>query len=129
SKFHIDPALLRITSAPELSRSAARLETHFTNILRLLDRAGNRSSVLWKQAVKNLTAAEINAAALGYSAGTAAGRAIGVETAEGLASTALEIINAGIKDPIIFELVGLIQEGVGADLISDMTLVIILPDI
>jgi hypothetical protein len=129
SKFHIDPALLRATKAPELNSSAARIAIHFTNILRLLDLAPDPTSPLWAKAVRLLTAHEVSVAALGYAADGAAGRAIGPATAEGLASVAHQIIRAGVKDPVIFELVGLFQEGIGADMVSDMTLAIILPDV
>src|SRR5260221_203897 len=80
-------------------------------------------------AVENLLFHEINIAALGYSADGASGRAMGRGTAIELAHTALEIVKAGVKDPVIFELAGLFQPRVGADLISDMTLAIILPDV
>jgi hypothetical protein len=129
SQFHIDPALLRGTSAPELKASANRLETHFADVLRLLARTDRSSGPLWEAAVSRLTVKEISAAALGYSSGSAAGRAVGRQTAEGTARIAHEIIRAGINDPVIFELVGLIQEGIGADMVSDITLRIILPDV
>jgi len=129
SKFHIDPALLRATQVPELRGSANRLASYFTDILRLLDHARQPAGPLWKEAIRRLTIPEIDVAALGYASDGAAGHAIGPDTAAELAETAFEIIHAGIKDPVIFELVGLIQDGVGADLISDMTLAIILPDI
>ena len=43
--------------------------------------------------------------------------------------TAKEIVDAGIDDPEIFELVGILEEGVGADRISDMVGRIIVQDI
>jgi hypothetical protein len=129
SQFHLDPALLRATAAKELKQSAKRLEDYFSDILRLLDNAPDQRGPLWTEAVRRLKVTELNVAALGYSADGAAGRAIGYDTAENLANTAWQIIRAGVKDPVIFELVGLLQKNVGADLISDLTLGIILPDI
>lgn len=46
-----------------------------------------------------------------------------------LIETALEIMEAGINDPEMFELVGLLEEGVGSDRISDMTAGIIINDL
>lgn len=43
--------------------------------------------------------------------------------------TAKEIVDAGIKDPEIFELIGLFEENVGADRISDMVGRIIVDDL
>lgn len=44
-------------------------------------------------------------------------------------ATASDIVEAGIKEPDIFELVGLFEENIGADRVSDMIVSIILPDI
>ena len=129
SLFHIDPALLRATTAPELRYSHQTFERYFADVLRLLTRARAQTSALWNEAIRRLMVPEINIAALGYSADGAEGHAIGFGLANNLATTAHEIIEAGISDPVIFELVGLIQEGIGADLISDMTLTAILPDV
>lgn len=43
--------------------------------------------------------------------------------------TAKEIVDAGIKDPAIFELAVVFEEDFGPDLISDMTLQVILDDV
>lgn len=43
--------------------------------------------------------------------------------------TAKQIVDSGIKDPEIFELMGLFQEGIGADRISDMVGRIIVDDL
>ena len=44
-------------------------------------------------------------------------------------ATTKELVAVGIKDPVIFELIGLFEEGVGADRISDMAISIIFNDI
>lgn len=129
SQFHIDPALLTICEVPEFESSHQRLEQHFENVLRLLNAAPAQSGPIWEAAIRNLTFREINIAALGYTAEGAGGKAMGLGIATELAKTAFEIVKAGIKDPVIFELVGLFQPKIGADLISDMTLRIILPDV
>ncbi|MCA9994491.1 MAG: hypothetical protein KDE56_02015 [Anaerolineales bacterium] len=46
-----------------------------------------------------------------------------------LAYSAIEIVKAGVKDPAVFELVGLLEDNIGADRISDMVARIILPDL
>ena len=43
--------------------------------------------------------------------------------------TAKEIVDAGIKDPEFFELLGLFEEGIGPDRISDMVGRIIIDDL
>jgi hypothetical protein len=72
---------------------------------------------------------EIPSTGLGYAKDDTEGSAIGRGLASQLADLASDIIDAGVDDPAIFELVGLLQEGMGADRISDMTVSIILPDL
>jgi hypothetical protein len=59
--------------------------------------------------------------ALGYSSASTQGGGIGIELAASIVGTAKEIIDAGVEDPIIFEIVGMFERGIGADRISDMT--------
>lgn len=127
SNFHIDPALLSVSRALELKDSHLLFERHFSNILRLLDHSTNPGDIFFKEATKLLVFPEIDSAALGYAASGRAGRGIGEGLARDVAHTALQIVKAGIKDPVIFELIGLFQEDIGADLVSDMTLQVILP--
>ena len=78
---------------------------------------------------RRLVFPEFPGSSLGYSKGHTEGSAIGAELAGQLTSLAKEIIDAGIQELEIFELVGLLQEGIGADRVSDMTVRIILPDL
>lgn len=63
---------------------------------------------------------------IGYSSKGTSGAGMGAKTITALLDVTKEILDAGIADPTIFELVGMLQEGVGADLISDMTANIII---
>jgi hypothetical protein len=128
SPFHVDPFLLRVTTTPELAGSHDRFERYFAEVLRLLA-ATDGNDPFFGECVRRLTFHETPFVALGYSKSGASGSGIGPKLATALADTALQIIRKGIADPVLFELVGLLQEGVGADRISDMTIRVILPDI
>jgi hypothetical protein len=129
SHFHIHPALLAATGTKELSTSANRIKKHFTDVIVLLDASKNETDVFFRRAWNKLIFPEISLAGLGYSKDDTHGRAIGPKLAKQITDTAFQIVKAGIKDPEIFELVGLFEEDVGSDLISDMCLQLILPDI
>lgn len=129
SKFHIDPHLLQIASAPELSHSYRKFQDHFQEIVRILKASTQTDDRFWREACKRLTFREISYTGLGYSTRHTRGKGIGPKLAAEVTQTASEIIHAGILDPALFELIGLFEEHIGADRISDMTLSIILLDV
>jgi hypothetical protein len=125
SRLHIDPALLRTTRVPELKGALKTFNGYFTDILKLIVRA-EAGGALERQAIKKLVFPEINEAALGFSDSDCGGKGVSLRKAEQLFYTAKEIIEAGIEDPAIFELAIVFEDGFGPDLISDMTLCVIL---
>ncbi|HEX6747539.1 MAG TPA: hypothetical protein VF092_09650 [Longimicrobium sp.] len=129
SRFHVDPHLLAVSAVPELQSAYTTFTRYFEEIIRLLDAAQTRTDPMFRTAVRKLVFREIPGVALGYSKGNISGSGIGIGLAKGIAETAQEIVAAGIKDPAIFELVGLFEEGIGADRISDMTIHIILSNL
>ncbi|MDZ7956129.1 hypothetical protein [Nostoc sp. DedQUE09] len=129
SKFHVDPHLLEATKIFELENSYQRFKEHFTEIIHLLQATKSFEDILFRTAHKKLIFPEPPFVSLGYSSEGSSGRGIGPGIAMNLTKTAWEIIQAGITDPVIFELVGLIEENIGADRISDMTICIIFSDI
>jgi hypothetical protein len=129
SKFHIDPHLLQYATIPELKDSYKSFKKYFKDIMPLLEASQKEDDRFWREAQKRLIFPEVPFVSLGYSVGGGSGRGIGPGLANRILSTAAEIVKAGIKDPIIFELVGLLEENIGADRISDMAISIILPDL
>lgn len=126
SKFHIDPFLLQKTKIPELENAYAAFQNYFRQVISLLENSTQVNDRLWREAEKRLIFKEVSYINLGYSKKSNKGNAIGAELARVICNSAAEIIKSGIKDPIIFELVGLFEERIGADRISDMTGQIIL---
>jgi hypothetical protein len=129
SKFYVDPHLLGSTKVLELENSYLSFKTHFTKIIHLLEATKHSSDRLFREAHKKLIFPELPFVSLGYSTEGTSGSGIGSGIALNLTNTAWEIIQAGITDPVIFELVGLIEENIGADRISDMAIHIILLDL
>lgn len=129
AKFFLDPHLLRRTKIPEFSKSRKKMIAYYRAIICLIANHKTSHDRAWNEALKRLTFKETKEVSIGYGAGTNIGRAIGPELASRLLNSAIEIVNMGIKDPQIFELIGLFEDGFGADRISDMTVAIIHEDI
>ncbi len=129
SKLYIDPSLLNKPKIKEFENSYSKFKTYFSEILTLIDHSQNQNDRFSREAFIKLQFKEFKYVALGYSIGNKSGNAIGPKIAINLLNTSHQIIKAGIKDPIIFELVGLFEKHIGADRISDMTIHIIKEDL
>jgi hypothetical protein len=129
SGLYLDPRLLKQTHVPELKGSYETFRKHFEKIIKILVKSKSSKDIFFRNAVKLLTFKEPGFLSLGYSSEGNSGRGIGPELARNLAVTAREIIEAGITDPEMFEIIGLLEENIGADRVSDMTARIMLPDL
>lgn len=128
TRLFIDPRLLETTKAPELSESSGKMSTHFCNVLTVVEKIKTKGDVFWRTADKQLRFPEVKGLSIGYGAGVN-GRGMGPKTRTKLLETIREIIVAGNNDPAIFELVGVFEDGIGPDFISDMIATIIMPDL
>jgi hypothetical protein len=126
SRLHVDPSLLTVCSIPEFRQTHQDFQKYFNDILVLVTNSKTKGDKLWNEAHKRLQFKEIGNTALGYSKNGTGGNAIGPKLAGNILETVSQIVAAGIKDPVIFELVGMIEEGIGADRISDMTIAILI---
>jgi hypothetical protein len=97
----IDPLLLN-SSQNKLIRKAGRrvYEQHFTRVIKFLAASKNIGDVAWRTAGKLLSFKEIRGTCLGYGSDSIDGSAFGPELTERLLSTAKEIVELGIKDPV-----------------------------
>jgi hypothetical protein len=125
NKLFVDPNLLKNTKAPELKGARADLSRYFTPVIKLLKVSKKFGDVAWDSAVKKLIFRENKGTALGYAGPGRSGRGIGPELAERLAQRGKQIIELGIEDSEMFELIGLFEEDFGADLLSDMAVAIL----
>jgi hypothetical protein len=72
---------------------------------------------------------EIKGTCLGYGARSVSGSGSGAFTTAGVMQTAKAIVDLGIDDPDLFVAMGLFEEGIGPDRISDMATNVIFPDL
>lgn len=125
ARLHIDPHLLGASGSPELRTARGLFDSHFTGVIKVLQHADLGSGPFYARAVDLLTFREIPNTGLGYSRQGKSGSGIGSRLAAGIADLGKRIVDAGIADPDIFALMGLLQDGIGADRISDMTAAIV----
>jgi hypothetical protein len=129
SQFYVDPRLLDRTRVPEFKGAGERFTKHFKNVLRLLKASKTTGDLMWAKAVKLLQFREVTHTGLGYGAAGVQGSGIGPGLAGKLAATVKALVDAGINDPSIFDLVGLFQEGYGPDRLSDTVVRLALPEL
>lgn len=128
-KLFIDPLLLAVSKHPEILNGANSFRKFFAEIIKLLAASKREHDVAWREAQRRLKFSEIPGTCLGYSAASIRGSAFGPELTKRIVNTAKEIVDLGVTDPDLFVALPLLEEGVGSDLISDMTTNIILSDL
>lgn len=129
TRLFIDPRLLADTDVEELKGSAELISKHFEDVVRLLLNVAETNDPFWRKANQLLTFPEMSGLCIGYSVDGTAGRGMGPIKRARLLNTCTRIIQAGVKDPTLFELVGIFEENIGPDLISDMIAKIIMGDL
>jgi len=129
SRLFVDPALLRICRAAEFKNAREKVEKYFTNVITLLSHSRYTGDVFWKGADRLLTFKEPTSTCFGYSQYGTGGNSIGPILRAAILETIRELVRAGETDPSIFELLGVFQEGVGCDRISDLLTFILAPEI
>lgn len=120
TRVFIDPALLPLCQEPEFTGAKEKVIKYFSNIISLMRFAHSENDMFWKKADKLLTFREMTGTCLGYAERGTAGNAIGPILRNQILITIKELLITGEVDPAIFELLGVIQEGMGCDRISDL---------
>jgi len=128
TKLFIDPLLLGESRHKEMKRAASSYELHFRRLVSLLAGSKYNGDLAWRTAGRLLTFPEVKGTCLGYGRGIA-GSSWGPEMRTRVLTAAKEAIDLGISDPDLFLVVALFEDGIGPDLISDMTTNIILPEL
>jgi hypothetical protein len=127
SLYYIVPNELEDIEIYEFKDSYKKYINFFEDIISILDKS-NGDDIFFRKAKKLLQLGEIGHIGLGYSKNGTGGSGIGPKLAKKITQTGFELIQAGIKDPEIFQLVGILEEGIGADRISDITVGILISD-
>lgn len=127
SLFHVDPLLLRGCEVPEFETAYDDFLNYFNRFIPLAKNANpaDPNNIFFRRMEYFFTFKEIPNTGLGFSKGNSNGSGISGKVAKLLARSAYDIINAGLVDPEIFCLMQLIEDKIGPDRISDMTIAIL----
>ena len=122
TKLFIDPLLLEASSNPVVNKKAFNiLKGRFQEVISLVDASKTTADVAWRSAAKRLDLSETSETCLGYGSASISGSSRPDSLKQKILTTAKEIITLGEHNPQIISLMGLLEEGVGPDTISDMT--------
>lgn len=128
TKLFIDPLLI-FKSQNSVMKSCGRknIQQKFTNVVDLLDVSTAEKDVAWRGAYNALNLDERSETGLGYGGASTSGSSRPPQLRNQILRTTKEIIKLGVKNPDVIPLMGLFEEGVGPDTLSDMTTNYILP--
>lgn len=128
TKLFIDPLLLSKSQNTVIKKEGRKaVQASFENVIGLLDISATEGDVAWKGAYKALNLDERPETSLGYGAAGTSGSSRPPKLRNGILRTAKEIITLGEKNPNMIPLMGLFEEGVGPDTLSDMATNFLLP--
>lgn len=128
TKLFVDPLLLSTSGNPLMRRDGYRLlKSRFRSIIRLIDASERPGDKAWRTAADLLTLEERPETCLGYGGAGTSGSSRPDSLKQLVLATAKEIVDLGDKDPEIISMMGLFEEGVGPDTISDLCTNTILP--
>jgi hypothetical protein len=125
NRLFVDPRLVESSNAPEFQDARQELVGHFSKVIKLLGASKQRGDIAWKAALNLLLFPEEHGVFLGYAGAGQAGRGIGPDRAQQLEERGKEIVDLGITDPEMFELIPLFEEHIGPDLLSDAAISIL----
>ena len=129
TRVFIDPALLELCTEPEFSNAREKVETYFSKIITLLNHSKKTNDMYWRGADRLLAFRELSGTCFGYSQYGTSGNAIGRKLRYVILTTIKELMTEGETDPVLFELLGVFQEGIGCDRVSDLITFILREDI
>lgn len=128
TKLFVDPLLIHKSQNALIKRDGRKAVEHaFNNVIGLVDISGAEGDAAWKGAFKALNLEERPETSLGYGGAGNSGSSPPAKTRTGILRTAKQIITLGEKNPDMIPLMGLFEEGVGPDILSDMTTNFLLP--
>ncbi len=130
SAFFINIQRLKETKCPEFKESYSRIREFFESIATLLDAAEVKGieDKFYRAALGKFQFHEVNGINLGF-ADSVTGSGMGDVLRKQIIGDAFDLVKKGCLAPELFELVGLFEDGIGPDRLSDMIATIILPDI
>lgn len=126
TRLFLDPFLL-LKGGPSWVRAHDELVAHFAHCYRLVAKSSRRQSLSAKAAAQLLTFPEPYEFGLGYTVASTRGSGGGAAQARVIMDGIAVAVAAGLKEPEHIEEIGILNEGFGADRISDAALNVLKP--
>lgn len=130
TKLFIDPFLVFKEKAGLWANSHDKIIKHFERAFILIAESNNNpQSLAYLKAVDLLTFTEPKELCLGYTAKGTQGAGGGLGYARLIAKAIVNAIKRGLTHPKHFEELGILNEGIGSDRISDITATVLKPEL
>lgn len=128
TRLFIDPLLISTSGNRDISAEGfTLLKKRFKQIIRLIAASRKENDKAWRTAAELLDLSERPETCLGYGGSDTSGSSRPTALKQSILQTAREIVLLGEDDPEIISLMGLFEDGVGPDTISDLTTNMLLP--
>lgn len=122
TKLFIDPLLIAKSQNQIIKKNGrSKLDQGFENVIELLEISATEGDVAWRGAYQALNLDERSETGLGYGGAGTSGSSRPAVLRNGILRTGKEILTLGVKNPNMIPLMGLFEDGVGPDTLSDMT--------
>jgi hypothetical protein len=121
TKLFVDPLLLKKSSNEIIKNAAQTFDDFFLTLLNLLKISNQEDDKPWREAKRRVKFPEYKYTCIGYGADSINGSGSGAWLNDKILQSAKDIIGFAKDDPQIFLILPLLEEGIGADIISDMT--------
>jgi hypothetical protein len=121
TKVFVDPLLLKKSSNEIIRNSAKTFDDFFITLLSLVKISRQDSDKPWKEAQRRVKFPEYKYTCIGYGSDSINGSGSGAWLNDKILQSAKDIVDFAKDDPKIFLILPLLEEGIGADIISDMT--------
>jgi hypothetical protein len=121
TKIFVEPLLLKNSSNEIIRNSIKTFDQFFIDLLTLLKISTQEDDKPWRQAQRVVKFPEYKYTCIGYGGDSINGSGSGAWLNDKILQSAKDIVNLAKDDPKIFLILPLLEEGVGADIISDMT--------
>ncbi|MDO5331472.1 MAG: hypothetical protein Q4E99_02225 [Bacillota bacterium] len=128
SHFFINVIRLKNSTIPEFVAAYGHLNKFFSEIATMLNAAETEDDLFYRRALTRFRFSEVNGINLGF-AESSYGAGFGDVLSRQVLSDAFKIVKKGSQQPELFQLIGLFEDNVASDRLSDMIATIILPDI
>lgn len=128
SHFFINVIRLKNSTTPEFVVAYEHLNKFFSEIATMLNAAETEGDLFYRRALAKFHFSEVNGINLGF-AENLYGSGFGDVLSRQVLSDAFKIVKKGSLQPELFQLIGLFEDNVASDRLSDMIATIILPDI